>query len=101
MRLFTVPKFHLNHTNTEYIYCFFFLVRTSYIKCLAARNLAGASSRLSTASKFALSAVTGILAQIFTIPVAIFATRQQLGAPKGKGRAGEEHDDSLYGVARE
>ena len=90
------------HKNTEYAYFFFYsLVRTSYIKRLAARNPAGASSRLSTVAELALGAIAGALAQIFTIPVAVIATRQQLGAPKGKGKAGEEHDDSFFGVARE
>jgi adenine nucleotide transporter 17 len=88
--------------NTEYAYFFFYsLVRTSYIKRLAARNPAGASSRLSTVAELALGAIAGALAQVFTIPVAVIATRQQLGAPKGKGKAGEEHDESFFGVARE
>jgi adenine nucleotide transporter 17 len=87
---------------TEYAYFFFYsLVRTSYIKRLAARNPKGSSSRLSTVAELALGAIAGALAQIFTIPVSVIATRQQIGAPKGKGKAGEEHDDSFFGVARE
>ncbi|KAN0132866.1 mitochondrial carrier [Lactarius tabidus] len=92
----------LNTFSMQYAYFFFYsLVRTSYIKRLAARNPAGASSRLSTVAELALGAIAGALAQIFTIPVAVIATRQQLGAPKGKGKAGEEHDESFFGVARE
>jgi len=86
--------------NTEYAYFFFYsLVRTSYIKRLAARSPAGSSpTRLSTVAELALGAIAGALAQVFTIPVAVIATRQQIGAPKGKGKAG---DDSFLGVARE
>jgi solute carrier family 25 (peroxisomal adenine nucleotide transporter), member 17 len=58
---------------------------------------------LSTAAELALGAIAGALAQIFTIPVSVIATRQQLGVPKnkGKGKDGEEHDGSFWGVARE
>jgi solute carrier family 25 (peroxisomal adenine nucleotide transporter), member 17 len=96
---------------TEYAYFFFYsLVRTSYMKRLAARRPAGKSAAaLSTAAELALGAIAGALAQIFTIPVSVIATRQQLGAPKdkGKGKAGEygaedeQYDDSFFGVARE
>jgi len=101
----------------EYAYFFFYsLVRTSYIKRLAARRQAGVPvASLSTAAELALGAIAGALAQIFTIPVSVIATRQQLGAPtgkgKGKGKAGEhgdsdggeevDHDGSFFGVARE
>ena len=67
---------------------------------------------LSTVAELALGAIAGALAQIFTIPVSVIATRQQLGVPKGasnkgkgKGKAGEggeENDDgSFLAVARE
>jgi len=97
----------------EYAYFFFYsLVRTSYMKRLAARRPAGSGSHavpLSTAAELALGAIAGALAQIFTIPVSVIATRQQLGVPnnkgKGKGKAGEdgeeEHDGSFWSVARE
>jgi adenine nucleotide transporter 17 len=78
------------------------------LKRLAARRAAGSpAAPLSTIAELALGAVAGALAQIFTIPVSVIATRQQLGAPsgKGKGKAGEEeegaHDGSFFGVARE
>jgi len=97
----------------EYAYFFFYsLVRTSYLKRLAARRPAGEpAAKLSTIAELALGAVAGALAQIFTIPVSVIATRQQLGAPpKGKGKSvgadGDEeeeegHDGSFLGVARE
>jgi adenine nucleotide transporter 17 len=98
----------------EYAYFFFYsLVRTSYSKRLAARRPAGSPAvPLSTVAELALGAIAGILAQIFTIPVSVIATRQQLGAPqnnnekgKGKGKDGEgdggENDGSFLAVARE
>ena len=58
---------------------------------------------MSTAAELLLGAAAGALAQIFTIPVSVIATRQQVGRPErskelntsGKG------DDSFLGVARE
>ena len=104
-------------------------MRTSYIKRLAAKRPAGtAAPPLSTAAELILGAVAGALAQIFTIPVAVIATRQQIGRSldkpkksKGKGKAAdleangaasaashaekegeeEDYDDSFLGVARE
>ncbi len=71
-------------------------MRTSYIKRLAAKRPAGsASAPLSTAAELALGAVAGGLAQIFTIPVAVIATRQQIGrsldrpSAKKAGKAAE------------
>ncbi|KAI0671858.1 adenine nucleotide transporter [Trametes maxima] len=120
----------LNTFSMQYAYFFFYsFVRTSYIKRLAARRPAGtAAAPLSTAAELALGAAAGALAQIFTIPVAVIATRQQIGrsldrapastkkAPngpsadeeKGDGPAAgkakaeeEEYDDSFLGVAKE
>jgi hypothetical protein len=79
------------------------------LKRLAARRPAGSpATKLSTIAELALGAVAGALAQIFTIPVSVIATRQQLGAPpkgKGKSAGGDEeeegHDGSFLGVARE
>ena len=106
----------------EYAYFFFYsIVRTSYMKRLAAKRPAGsAAAPLSTAAELALGAVAGALAQIFTIPVSVIATRQQVGRSldrprsKGKGKAKEGnleagaeknkeevYDDSFLGVARE
>ena len=57
----------------EYAYFFFYsIVRTSYMKRLAAKRPAGsAAAPLSTAAELALGAVAGALAQIFTIPVSV------------------------------
>jgi hypothetical protein len=76
------------------------------MKRLAARRSAGSPAvPLSTVAELALGAIAGALAQIFTIPVSVIATRQQLGVPKGKskgkGKAGEENDGSFFAVARE
>jgi len=53
-----------------------------------------------------LGAVAGALAQIFTIPVSVIATRQQVGRPEksNDSDASEDEtpmDDSFMGVARE
>lgn len=80
------------------------------MKRLAARRPAGSPTvLLSTVAELALGAIAGILAQIFTIPVSVIATRQQLGVPqhknKGKGKEdegeSEESDGSFFAVARE
>ncbi|KAI8980036.1 adenine nucleotide transporter [Trametes punicea] len=113
----------LNTFSMQYAYFFFYsFVRTSYMKRLASKRPAGtAAPPLSTAAELALGAVAGALAQIFTIPVAVIATRQQIGrsldrpktkkavsAPADGDKAGkaekeeeEEYDDSFLGVARE
>jgi adenine nucleotide transporter 17 len=58
---------------------------------------------LSTAAELLLGAVAGALAQIFTIPVSVIATRQQVGRPERSKTLdiSEEVDDSFLGVARE
>lgn len=54
-----------------------------------------------------LGAVAGALAQIFTIPVSVIATRQQVGRPNqskpldSPGRLPSSEDDSFLAVARE
>lgn len=76
-------------------------------------------SPLSTAVELSLGAIAGALAQIFTIPVSVIATRQQVGkatskaavaassaedtgqVPLGAGDKGEVYDDSFLTVARE
>lgn len=65
----------------EYAYFFFYSwVRGSYIKRLAARLPKGSRAPvLSTAAELLLSALAGGLAQLFTIPVSVIATRQQIG----------------------
>ena len=56
---------------------------------------------MSTAAELLLGAVAGALAQIFTIPVSVIATRQQVGRPERSKSLDEEVDDSFLGVARE
>ena len=57
---------------------------------------------MSTAAELLLGAVAGALAQIFTIPVSVIATRQQVGRPeRSNGSDNSEVDDSFLGVARE
>lgn len=54
---------------------------------------------LSTLAELVLGAVAGALAQIFTIPVSVIATRQQVGRPDDSKPA--DSDNSLMAVARE
>ena len=54
---------------------------------------------MSTAAELILGAVAGALAQIFTIPVSVIATRQQLGGSSGKNS--KKGDDSFLGVGRQ
>ncbi|KAH7099615.1 mitochondrial carrier [Auriculariales sp. MPI-PUGE-AT-0066] len=67
----------INSFSQSYAYFFFYsLVRGAYLKRLA-KN--GKAAQISTAVELALGAIAGGLAQIFTIPVAVIATRQQIG----------------------
>jgi adenine nucleotide transporter 17 len=62
----------------EYAYFFFYsFVRSTYIK--RATKPGSKPKALSTAMELILGAVAGALAQIFTIPVSVIATRQQVG----------------------
>ncbi|KAG7089402.1 hypothetical protein E1B28_011090 [Marasmius oreades] len=95
----------LNTFSTQYAYFFFYsFVRNSYIARLTRKLPAGTMlGPLSTATELLLGAVAGALAQIFTIPVSVIATRQQVGRPESKkAEKGEEsYDDSFTGVAKE
>jgi len=84
----------------QYAYFFFYsLVRSSYIKRLIRRLPAGSKPpTLSTLAELVLGAVAGALAQIFTIPVSVIATRQQVGRGDEQG---EVSDNSFMTVARE
>lgn len=76
-------KTHLVHllVITEYAYFFFYsLVRGAYIKKRTPPG--GKAPTLSTPAELLLGAVAGGLAQIFTIPVSVIATRQQVGSTK-------------------
>ena len=71
-------------TSTEYAYFFFYsFVRNAYLKRLDRSSPAGSKARtISTVMELLLGALAGALAQIFTIPVAVIATRQQVGRSK-------------------
>jgi len=65
----------------EYAYFFFYsFVRGAYIKRRTPPG--GKAPALSTAAELLLGALAGALAQIFTIPVSVIATRQQVGSAK-------------------
>jgi solute carrier family 25 (peroxisomal adenine nucleotide transporter), member 17 len=97
----------------EYAYFFFYsFVRTTYINRLTRKLPAGAKlPPLSTAAELLLGAVAGALAQIFTIPVSVIATRQQVGRPNRSNplhstssrppSSENKDDDSFLAVARE
>ena len=102
---FSMRKFWFQYLNPlmihtlEYAYFFFYsLVRSSYIKRITRRLPAGSKPpTLSTLAELFLGAVAGALAQIFTIPVSVIATRQQLGPAEELG----DSDNSFMSVARE
>ncbi|KAG8213455.1 mitochondrial carrier [Butyriboletus roseoflavus] len=100
----------LNTFSMQYAYFFFYsFLRTSYIKRLTARAPAGSKAPvLSTAAELSLGAAAGALSQIFTIPVSVIATRQQVGRSSHAPQASEildprsdDHDDSFFGVGQE
>lgn len=101
----------LNTFSTQYAYFFFYsVVRTSYIKRLRKKLLPGNTlAPLSTATELLLGAVAGALAQIFTIPVSVIATRQQVGRISQQHSESSEHlptkdakaDESFLTVARD
>jgi adenine nucleotide transporter 17 len=102
---FSMRKFWFQYLNPltihtpEYAYFFFYsLVRSSYIKRVSRRLPAGSKPpTLSTLAELVLGAVAGALAQVFTIPVSVIATRQQLGQAEELG----DSDNSFMSVARE
>ncbi|KAF9048584.1 mitochondrial carrier domain-containing protein [Panaeolus papilionaceus] len=97
----------LNTFSMQYAYFFFYsFVRSSYIKRLTSKLPPGSKlPPLSTAAELLLGALAGALAQIFTIPVSVIATRQQVGKPEKSqltpGSSADPYDDSFLGVARE
>jgi solute carrier family 25 (peroxisomal adenine nucleotide transporter), member 17 len=91
----------LRAQTTEYAYFFFYsFVRNFYIR-RASRSLAPGAKLppISTAMELILGAVAGALAQIFTIPVSVIATRQQLGGLSKKN--GKKVDDSFLGIGQQ
>ncbi|KZT29726.1 adenine nucleotide transporter [Neolentinus lepideus HHB14362 ss-1] len=112
----------INTFSMQYAYFFFYsLVRNSYIKRLSAKLPKGSKApQLSTVAELILGAMAGALAQIFTIPVAVIATRQQIGRsfqsqaaasgpsqpltslPSETKKTSEDvYDDSFFGIAKE
>ncbi|KAI0028220.1 mitochondrial carrier domain-containing protein [Vararia minispora EC-137] len=90
----------LNTFSMQYAYFFFYsIVRGRYLKRVAARAK-GVARALSTPEELLLGALAGALAQIFTIPVAVIATRQQIGQHMRR-KDGVHGDDTFLGVARE
>ncbi|KAG8698792.1 ADP/ATP carrier protein, partial [Ceratobasidium sp. 395] len=73
----------------QYAYFFFYsFVRTAYIKREIRRQPAGGKvPQLSTSIELLLGAVAGALAQIFTLPVSIIATRQQIGGGSSQSKS--------------
>jgi adenine nucleotide transporter 17 len=88
--------------NPEYAYFFFYsFVRNSYISRLTRKLPAGSKiPTLSTAAELLLGALAGALAQIFTIPVSVIATRQQVGRINSDDNA-DSRDDSFLSVAKD
>lgn len=83
----------------QYAYFFFYsFVRTTYIKRLSRKQPSGKVQQLSTSIELLLGAAAGALAQIFTLPVSVIATRQQIG--KSKNTAGAK-SSSFIDVGRE
>ena len=65
---------------TQYAYFFFYsFVRIAYLKRAARKQPPGKVQQLSTPIELLLGAIAGALAQIFTLPVSVIATRQQIG----------------------
>ncbi|KAJ7928878.1 mitochondrial carrier domain-containing protein [Mycena leptocephala] len=93
----------LNTFSMQYAYFFFYsFVRNSYINRLMRKLPPGSAlPALSTAAELLIGAIAGGLAQIFTIPVSVIATRQQVGREKPTTAGAAVGDDSFLGVARE
>ncbi|KAL4064472.1 mitochondrial carrier [Scleroderma citrinum] len=103
----------LNTFSTQYAYFFFYsFIRTAYTKRLASKLPKGSKPPpLSTVAELALGAIAGALSQIFTIPVSVIATRQQIGRSLRQSKAQkqrtkvkedeEENDNSFLTIAHE
>ena len=115
----------VNTFSTQFAYFYWYtVVRTLYINRISRGKVGAPITQLSTAIELLLGALAGGLAQIFTIPVSVIATRQQLGgssssskeqarsAPQPSTSTGKAKDavakatgisdsDSFLGVARE
>nr|XP_019004964.1 adenine nucleotide transporter [Kwoniella mangroviensis CBS 8507]OCF68425.1 adenine nucleotide transporter [Kwoniella mangroviensis CBS 8507] len=91
----------------QFAYFFFHtLLRTSYIRRLSSSPTKGSQQALvslSTSAELLLGALAGGLAQIFTIPVQVIATRQQLWKPphEESKTQGNVNSPSLMETAQE
>ncbi|GJN88110.1 hypothetical protein Rhopal_001066-T1 [Rhodotorula paludigena] len=87
----------LNSFSMQFAYFYFYtLVRTTYIKKFPTRAM-------TTATELALGALAAALGQIFTIPVSVIATRQQLAKKTLSFRRAVAHilrDDGITGLWR-
>ena len=117
MRMFrsgSSVRLYADRSMLEYAYFFFYsFVRSTYIKRITKKLPPGSKiPPLSTAAELLLGALAGALAQIFTIPVSVIATRQQIGRIPKVQRVEEKasttttseeagSDDSFLAVARE
>ena len=78
---FSMRKWSINSwLISEFVYFFFHTwIRGTTLQRLQA---AGRSTKLSTSSELLVGAAAGALAQVFTIPVSVIATRQQIWTPE-------------------
>ncbi|SNX82643.1 related to ANT1 - peroxisomal ATP carrier [Melanopsichium pennsylvanicum] len=87
-----------NNFFTGFAYFYWYsVVRTLYQNRLAKRSASGVAV-MTTAAELVLGAIAGAMAQIFTIPVSVIATRQQLGTSE-TAKDGKPVDESFLGVA--
>ncbi|CAK9786908.1 mitochondrial carrier [Cutaneotrichosporon oleaginosum] len=84
----------INCFSMQFAYFFFH----SWLRGTAVKKAAGAG--LSTGSELSLGAAAGALAQIFTIPVAVVATRQQLWVPPPGATGKAAHEPTLMETAK-
>lgn len=97
----------LNTFSMQYAYFFFYsFIRSSYIKRMTLKLPPGSKPpALSTVAELSLGAAAGALSQIFTIPVSVIATRQQVGrSARESSQSSKDEgpvDESLLAVARE
>jgi hypothetical protein len=98
----------LNTFSMQYAYFFFYsFVRSSYMRRVTSKLEKGSKPPiLSTATELILGAIAGALAQIFTIPVSVIATRQQLSVSRPLSDAevaagAKQKDDSFLAVGRD
>lgn len=80
-------------------FAYFFCHTTLRGYTLRRLRSANRPTKLSTSSELLLGAAAGALAQLFTIPVGVIATRQQLWTPDASGQ--EESAPSLLQMGKE